>query len=279
MEENEIKALVSLLDDNDHEILKHVESQIFSIGLEAIPYLEEAWEKNFNPEVQERIEQTIHKIQFENLVDKLTAWKDSGGDDLFRGMWIVCCYLYPDADYKELSKTLEQLYYEVWLAFKYEMHPLDQVKVLNSIFFNKLRFRPNIQNFYAPNNSMINMVLETRKGNPISLCVVYMLIAQKLKLPVFGVNLPKQFILTYKSKDMQFYISVFNKGLVFSRADIDAHIRQENLSPSPSFYEPCTTQDIIIRVLRNLYVSYKELGDTQKMEEILRLLSIVEKSA
>lgn len=276
MEEKEIRALVSLLDDNDHEILKHVESQLFSIGHEAIPYLEEAWEQNFNPDLQQRIEQTIHKIQYEALADALTEWKDSDTDDLFKGMWIICRYLYPDADFKELTKSLEQIYYEVWLEFKYDMHPLDQIKVLNSIFFHKLRFRPNIQNFYAPNNSMINMVLETRKGNPISLCVIYMLIAQKLKLPMFGVNLPKQFILTYKSKDMQFYISVFNKGLVFSRADIDNHIRQENLSPSPAFYEPCTNQEIIIRVLRNLYISYKELGETQKMEEILRLITILE---
>ncbi|MGB0521759.1 MAG: transglutaminase-like domain-containing protein [Flammeovirgaceae bacterium] len=276
MEDKEIKALVSLLDDNDHEVLKHVESKIFSIGLEAIPFLEEAWEQNFNPEMQQRIEETIHKIQFESLIDKLTHWKEDGADDLFKGMWIVCGYLYPDVSYEEISKALEQIYYEVWLAFKYDMHPLDQIKVLNSIFFHKLRFRPNIQNFYAPNNSMLNMVLETRKGNPISLCVVYMLIAQKLKLPLYGVNLPKQFILTYKDEDMQFYISVFNKGLVFSRADIDNHVRQENLSPSPAFYEPCTTQEIIIRVFRNLYVSYKELGETQKMEEIERLLRIIE---
>ena len=278
MEEKEIRALVSLLDDNDNEILKHVENQIFSIGADVIPFLEAQWENSFDSDLQQRIEQMIHSIQFEDLISKLADWKEEGAEDLFKGMCIVCSYLYPDVDYSDLSKELEQLYYEVWLEFKYDMHPLDQVKVLNSIFFHKLRFRPNTKNFYAPNNSMINMVLETRKGNPISLCVVYLLIAHKLKLPMFGVNLPKQFVLTYKSKDMQFYISVFNKGLVFSRADIDTHIRQHNLSPSPAFYEPCSTQDIIVRVLRNLYVSYKELGETQKMEEILRLVGIVEKN-
>lgn len=276
MEDKEIKALVSLLDDNDHEILKHVEKQIFSIGLAAIPFLEEAWEQNFSPEMQQRIETTIHSIQFESLVDLLEDWKEAGGEDLLKGMWIVCRYLYPDVKLSEITKTLEQVYYEVWLEFKYDMHPLDQIKVMNNIFFHKLRFRPNIQNFYAPNNSMINMVLETRKGNPISLCVIYMLIAHKLKLPLYGVNLPKQFILTFKNQDMQFYISVFNKGLVFSRADIDNHIQQENLSPSPSFYEPCTTQEIVVRVFRNLYISYKELGETQKMEEIERLLRVIE---
>ena len=62
---------------------------------------------------------------------------------------------------------------------------------------------------------MINAVLESKKGNPISMCVVYMLIAQKLKLPVYGVNLPSLFVLTYKKGDEQFYINAFNKGLNF----------------------------------------------------------------
>ncbi len=64
---------------------------------------------------------------------------------------------------------------------------------------------------------MINQVLESKKGNPISLAAVYMLIAQKLKLPIFGVNLPNLFVLIYKSEELNFYINVFNRGVIFSK--------------------------------------------------------------
>jgi regulator of sirC expression with transglutaminase-like and TPR domain len=122
---------------------------------------------------------------------------------------------------------------------------------------------------------MMNVVIETKKGNPISLCVIYMLVAQKLKIPVYGVNLPNLFILTYKSDQTQFYINAFNKGLIFSRADIDNYISHLNLSPLDIFYEPCNNIDIIKRVFRNLVISFEKVGDSDKVEEIKLLLRLI----
>ncbi|HXA01221.1 MAG TPA: transglutaminase-like domain-containing protein, partial [Cytophagaceae bacterium] len=142
-----------------------------------------------------------------------------------------------------------------------------------------LKFSANTKNFHSPANSMINVVLETKKGNPISLCVIYMLVAQKLKMPVYGVNLPNLFILTYKDKDSQFYINAFNKGLIFSKADIDNYISHLNLSQMEIFYEPCSNLEIIKRVLRNLVVSFEKIGDSQKVEEVKTLLRTISDEA
>jgi regulator of sirC expression with transglutaminase-like and TPR domain len=120
---------------------------------------------------------------------------------------------------------------------------------------------------------MINVVLETRRGNPISLCVIYMLVAQKMKLPVYGVNLPNMFILTYKSEHNQFYINVFNKGVLLTKSDIDNYISSLKLEPSDVFYEPCSHIDIVRRVLRNLMVAFEKSSEVEKMEEIKILLN------
>lgn len=274
MDDKQIKALISLLDDDDQEILTHVESQIMSIGDAIIPYLEEEWEVNFNPKLQKRIEDIIHALQFELVKKRLVDWRDSDQEDLLRAMWAVATYLYPDYEYEALKQDIEQLYYDTWLELKAEMHPFDQIKVLNGVFYNKLRFRANTKNFHSPSNSMINAVLETRKGNPITLCVVYMLVSQKLGLPVYGVNLPNLFILTYKNDDIQFYINAFNKGLIFSRADIDNFVGQINLSPAPAYYDPCSHVEIVMRNLRNLLTAFDKQGDSQKMEEVKQLLAV-----
>jgi regulator of sirC expression with transglutaminase-like and TPR domain len=252
--ESEIKALVSLLADNDDEVYSLVTKQILEFGDGIIPYLEEEWERNFMPEVQKRIEDLIHVLQFDNLRRKLTEWKNNGGKDLLEGMWLVNLYMYPDLDIIKLKSKIEQIYYETWLEFKPDIHPFDQLRIINHVIFNKLRFGANNKNFHAPGNSMINVVLETRRGNPISLCVIYMLVAQKMKLPVYGVNLPNMFILTYKSEHNQFYINVFNKGVLLTKSDIDNYISSLKLEPSDVFYEPCSHIDIVRRVLRNLMV-------------------------
>jgi regulator of sirC expression with transglutaminase-like and TPR domain len=212
-------------------------------------------------------------------LNRLTAWKDAGGTDLLEGMWLVATYQYPDLDYNKIKAEFEQLFYEAWVDMKEDSNSADTVKILNNVVFGKLKFSANTKNFHSPSNSMINNVLESRKGNPIALCVVYLLIAQKLKLPIYGVNLPNLFILTYKTdEEPQFYINAFNKGLIFSKADIDNYISHLNLTPNPIYFDPCDHIDIIARVFRNLIVSFEKIGEAEKVKEVKELLAIVDRN-
>lgn len=272
MQEKELKALVSLLDDSDEQVISHVEQKILSIGKEMIPFLEHEWESNLNPVVQTKIEELIHTLQYELLRDRLKNWYNSKEQDLLKGMWILATYQYPDLELEKLKQELEQIYYETWLEFRPDLYPFDQVKVINSVLFNKLKFGANTKNFHSPGNSLINVALESRKGNPITLCVIYMLVAQKLKLPVNGVNLPNLFILTYKDDNHQFYINAFNRGLIFSKQDIENYIHELHLVPQPSFFEPCSNLEIIRRALRNLVMSFEKMGEHAKADEVKVLL-------
>ncbi|MGC3943991.1 MAG: transglutaminase-like domain-containing protein [Chryseolinea sp.] len=276
MKDTELKALVSLLDDEDAQIVTHVEQKILSLGTTIIPFLEEEWESNFNPTVQRRIEEIIHTLQYELLKERIQQWYVSEDQDLLTGMWLVATYQYPDIELLKLRQDLEQIYYETWLEFKPDLYPFDQIKVINSVLFNKLKFGANTKNFHSPGNSMINVVLETKRGNPITLCIIYMLVAQKLKLPVAGVNLPNLFVLTYKDvKHSQFYINVFNKGLIFSRQDIENYINELHLTHQPSFFEPCSNLEIVRRVFRNLIMSFDKMGEHAKAEEVKELLLLI----
>jgi regulator of sirC expression with transglutaminase-like and TPR domain len=275
MSDRELKALVSLLDDQDDQIVNQIVDKIRSLGKEIIPFLEQEWESNFNPAVQRRIEELIHDLQYERLKDRILEWYESKDQDLLTGLWLVATYQYPDLELEKLKQELEQIYYDAWLEFKPDLYPYDQVKVLNSVLFNKLKFGANTKNFHSPGNSMINVVLETHKGNPITLCIIYMLVAQKLKMPVYGVNLPNLFIVTYKEEKTQFYINAFNKGLIFTKQDIENYIHELRLTPQNSFFEPCTNLEIIRRVFRNLIMSFDKMGEHAKAEEVKELLLII----
>lgn len=276
MKDTELKALVSLLEDEDAQIVSHVEQKILSLGTTIIPFLEEEWESNFNPTVQRRIEEIIHTLQYELLKERIQQWYTSEEQDLLTGMWLVATYQYPDIELVKLKQDLEQIYYETWLEFKPDLYPFDQIKVINGVLFNKLKFGANTKNFHSPGNSMLNVVLETKRGNPITLCIIYMLVAQKLKLPVAGVNLPNLFVLTYKdNKHSQFYVNVFNKGLIFSRQDIENYINELHLTHQASFFEPCSNLEIIRRVFRNLIMSFDKMGEHAKAEEVKELLLLI----
>lgn len=272
----ELNALVSLLDDSDREVKSHVRSRIISLGTEIIPFLERKWENTFNPEIQKEIEELVHDLQFSLLKNRLEDWKNSEEHDLLTGLWIINTYQYPDLDFGKINADMHQIYFEVWTAFKNDLQPYEQVKIINSVLFNTLRFSANTKNFHSPGNSMMSTVLDTRRGNPISLCSIYLLVAKKLGLPIYGVNLPNLFVLTYKSEDTTFYINAFNKGLIFSRKDIFNYLEHLKIDPKDEFFEPCETTQIILRTLRNLAQSFEKLGEAEKSEEIKEMIAILE---
>ncbi len=276
LNENELHALVSLLDDTDWEVKNHVIDKLISIGHPVIPFLEKKWEESFNPAIQKEIEDLVHRLQFFQLKDRLQDWKNSPDQDLLTGLWIINTYQYPDLEFEKLNADMHQIYFEVWTAFKNDLLPYEQVRIINGVLFNSLRFSANTKNFHSPGNSMLSNVLETKKGNPISLCSIYLLVAKKLGLPIYGVNLPNLFVLTYKSSDASFYINAFNKGLIFSRKDIVNYLEHLKIESREVFFEPCSNKDIITRVLRNLVVAFEKLGEIEKSGEIKELMEITE---
>ncbi|NRF38773.1 MULTISPECIES: transglutaminase-like domain-containing protein [Pedobacter] len=279
----EITALVKLLDDPDQEIYQHVEGRLLEYGNEVIDYLENVWEHSLDSLLQERIENLVHKIQFANVKEDLNLWYQSGAFDLLQGALVINRYQYPDLDEDKIILQIEEIKREIWLGLQYEMSSIEKIKLINHIFYNIYGFSGNTKNHHDPQNSYINQVLESKKGNQISLAIIYSTLAQKLDIPVYGVNLPQHFILGYidesKREEQEFgvlfYINAFNKGAIFGKHDVDQFLRQLNLDPLPGFYAPCSNVEIIRRVIRNLISAYENLGSKEKVQELKELQDIL----
>lgn len=288
MNTKEVDALIKLLDDPDEEIARHVESKLLSLGNEAVPYLEQQWEQSFDGFLQERLENIIHKIQFEHVKKDLRTWFLSGAFDLLQGVLIVNKYQYPDLDEQKIINQIENIKRDAWMQMNYDMSPVEKVKILNHVFYTLHGFSGNTVNHQDPQNSYLNQVIETKKGNQISLAIIYSLLAQKLDIPIFGVNLPQHFILAYKDDSQQmpddyemdngilFYINAFNKGFIFKKRDVDYFLKQLNIPPQDDFYQPCSNTDIVKRIIRNLVSSYEKLGYNDKALELKELADALE---
>jgi regulator of sirC expression with transglutaminase-like and TPR domain len=283
LNDKEIAAVIRLLDDPDDEIYFQIEDKILSYGSEVISYLEDAWSQSFDAILQKRIENLVHKIQFNDVKEDLALWHHSGNFDLLRGILVVNKYQYPDLDEQKIINQIEAIKRDVWLMMMYDSNPVETVKIMNNVFFNTYKFSGNTTNHTDPQNSYISQVLESKKGNQISLAIIYSIVAQKLDIPIYGVNLPQHFILGYldesdnesKNSNVLFYINTFNKGYMFGKKDIDHFLRQLKIEPSEYFYEPCPNAEIIKRVLRNLISSYQKSGLDDKAAEVQEMLEIL----
>jgi len=283
--ETEVTSLIRLLDDPDQEIYDHVHEKLLSFGSAAIGYLESAFESAFDPVQQERIANLVHEIQFDLLKNDLKLWLHGGAFDLLQGILIINRYQYPDLDEQKVINQIEAIKRDIWIQMMHEASAPEQIKLINHVFYNIYGFSGNTTNHQDPQNSYLSQVLETKKGSQTSLAIIYSIIAQKLDIPVYGVNLPQHFILAYMDESREssfesgilFYINAFNKGLIFGRRDVDMFLKQLNLKYDKQFYEPCSNTDIIKRVLRNLISAYEHLGSSEKVDELNELLEILDK--
>ena len=281
MTNTKLPALIDLLDDPDEEIYQQIKNKILEFGLEAIPHLENAWESSLNSELQKRIENLIHFLQFDNVKKDLIEWNKNENNILIDGALIISRFKYPELKKELIEKEIEKISKDVWLELNENLTPLEKVKVLNHIFFNIYGFSGNKFDFHSPENSLINIVLETKKGNPLSLSIIYSSIANKLNLPIYGINLPEHFILGYKNENtlsfidknkILFYINTFSKGTIFSKKEIEQYIKELKLDDNETYYNICSNTDIIIRMLHNLINSYKKINYQDKIEELEILL-------
>ena len=280
-----ILALINLIDDPDESIYEHVHDRLLSYGAEAIPYLETSWEdQDFGLLFQNRIESLIHEIQFEETKRKLNKWKESSSKDLLTGAIIVAQYQYPGLDVAQLKAQIEEIQKSVWLEINNKQTALEIVRIINKVFFGMYHFQGNAKTFHSPLNSYINTVLETKKGNPLSLSLIYSIIAQNLNIPIYGVNLPNHFILAYMDEyavnqflpenndfGVLFYINPFSKGSIFGTDEIKEFLDGINIPHSRDYFEPCSNTSIIKRMLTNLIASFQEVGNSEKVNELIEL--------
>lgn len=278
-----LDALISLMDDPDEKVFTQIREELYNFGISAVSRLEKAWENSFDPLVQDRLEDVIHNLQYKNLFTELRNWYLTGGEDLLQGFILISKSRYPDLNEAEITHQIGQLTQDVWLELNKDLTALAKIRVLNHILFDVHGFDGNLEKIGSPSNNYINTVLETRKGNPLSLSIIYLLVAQSLKIPLFGINLPQHFIVGYADEKkignetivdkerIRFYVNAFRQGKIFSRADIEAFLKQMNIKQDKSFFLPCDNITILKRLIANLILAYEAEGEISRVDELKEL--------
>ncbi len=275
--ESEIKALINLVDDEDESIFFQVREKLLSHGVEAIPFLENAWEhRNLGEEFQSRVEDLIHDIQFSDVTESLKLWVENGGRDLITGILLLNKHHYPELNIGHVKSRIEDIVIAIKSNWNDNLSDRQKVVAINRALFAHFNFQGDNDDYYSPANSIMSSVLERRKGNPLMLSVLYIEIARQLGVNIIGINLPRHFVVALKSNnEIQFYISPFNNGTVMTLNDLKDYLLRLNLPFDTKFLEECSNLAIVQRVLLNLSNSYMKLKNKDKLTEINYLYQIV----
>jgi regulator of sirC expression with transglutaminase-like and TPR domain len=278
-ERNEIEALISLLEDPDNEVFDSVSDRLVELGEDVVIPLEKRWEMTLRRDLQERIENVIKKIHFHRLVRDIIVWKVSGGNNLLFGAYLISRFHYPDLEFEALERIIEKIKKDIWLELNNQLTALEKVRVINYFLYEIHKFDNSLKKAHTPQLYLLNHMLNTRKGSPVLLGLIYADIARRLNLPIYGVNLPRNFVLCYYDQNypddpngILFYINPSDKGTVLGLKELRSFLKQLKIEEKQFYFTPCSHIDIMERLMINLQYAYDRSGQNEKAKLLKQLI-------
>ena len=190
---------------------------------------------------------------------------------------------YPDLDVQQVLGEVDQLLARVQRRLPADAGPMHKLRVLNQFFFIDLNFGGNVNNYYDPDNSYVNVVLKTRRAIPISLAVLWIELAQGLGLAARGVGFPGHFMVKVNLPKGQVVIDPFD-GKSLSREELSERLepyrRRSGLVddfevPLGLYLQTTPPRDIIARMLRNLKEIHRAQSDWPRLITVLDRLIVL----
>ena len=268
----EIRSLVSLLDDDDPQVYVSVRKRLLEYGEIALPYLPgdlqfENTAKKRIAEIRDIITRSAFKSEFKAL--KRT---ESNDIDLEDGIFLIARQRYPDV---VMTPYIEQLNHYAYELKEKISSITDNPEILRrtiSFLIEEKQFSGNQDDYYNENNHYINRVLETKQGIPITLSAVFLLVGQRINLPIAGIGLPGHFTLRFSYGTSNIFFDPFNGGKILSESDCKAMVQNLGFSFTPEYLEPVTNKQIVERMLRNIILSLERKNEKGKIETIRTLI-------
>jgi regulator of sirC expression with transglutaminase-like and TPR domain len=203
--------------------------------------------------------------------------------DLGLACFLIAACEYPDLDIKGYIRRLDMLSAGVAERMPVGADPLEQVTVINDFLFNQRRFKGNTENYYDPRNSYLNEVLDRRLGIPISLSILYMEVARRLRIPIRGVGLPGHFVVRYDAPKVDLFVDPFNNGRLLTSEDCHELVLRslggQHAISFGHFLQPIGTRAVLVRVLTNLKVIYFHQSDAGRVVRVLNQIIQVNPNA
>jgi len=278
LRDSDRRALVKLLSDDDATVLQLLEERFLEMGPDGLAFLESV-ARDAAPDARRGAHRILHTIRERDVFDAFARFCAGRGTsfDLEAGCWLLAKTRYPELDTAAYQARLDQMARELKARLTGRETPRATIEVCNRYFFRRLGFRGNEEDYYDPDNSYLNRVLDRRLGIPISLSVVYLLAGRRLGLPLHGVSMPGHFLLKWHAAGNEFFIDAFNEGQVLHEEDCKEMCEQMGHGFRPTYLAVVNSRQVLLRTCRNLHAIYLE-RDTARAEQFGRFIALLARS-
>jgi regulator of sirC expression with transglutaminase-like and TPR domain len=277
LSESQRTALISLLGDEDPAVYQTVRTKLLSFGIPAVDWLR-PYTLSDEALLRRRAQEIINFFGRQAADERFTTFCGSRGEDLplEEGAWLLARTQYPEINVSAYEALLDAFASVLRARVDLTAGVEEVISGINEYLFEELEFSPNEANYYDPENSFLNRVIDNRSGNPISLCTIYLLLARRLKLPITGIGLPGHFVCRYQTSTAETYIDAFNRGKLLTKADCIKYLLHTHHGLEEGYLAPVTPRRMLLRMCANLHQIYlhnEQVEETARFQRYLVALA------
>lgn len=271
--ERERAALRALLSDEDPVVFRAVRDRLLECPADTARWLRPL-RLSSDPVTRRHAREIIRLLDRQMADHRLLGFCLGHGEEmeLETGLWLLAQTQYPDINPEAYRALLDAFAGELRERLTGERNPLSSLAVINDYLFNDLGFHGNEGDYYDPDNSYLNRVIDRRTGNPISLSAVYWLLGRRLGLPIVGITMPGHFVCRFQSSTDAVFIDAFNRGKLLTRADCIRYLQRSGHGFQEAFLAPASGRRTLVRACANLHEIYADRGLREETVRLRRYL-------
>ena len=253
-------ALRSLLDDSSAPVRQALLAYFNGLGASAAPFLRDI-ANGPNRSLARHAAWFLNELNFSDPVSEFRGFIRSLNYELETGSLLLARTVSPLLDISECCTSLDRIAGRCGELIVEPSTCREKCRIINRVMFHEWGFRGNVEHYTDPLNSLIDRVLARRKGIPISLGIVYLLVAGRLGIELSPVNLPGHFVVGCYGESEPFFVDPFENGLFRDGEEIFDLLRFHRIMPQASDLSPTPVREVLSRSCRNLANHYTAAGD------------------
>jgi regulator of sirC expression with transglutaminase-like and TPR domain len=273
LSESQKTALINLLSDDDTAVYQTIRETILSHGPEVSGWLR-PHTLSSDPVLRRRAQEILQHLAKQEADNRFLAFCLGASEDLDleEGAWMLARTQYPEINVTAYQALLDSYACELRDRLGSAIGADSTLSKINQHLFSELGFHGNEQNYYEPDNSYLNRVMDRKTGNPVSLCLVYLLIARRLKLPIAGIGMPGHFLVRFQSSTAEVYVDAFNRGKLLSKADCVKYLLQTSHGFQEGYLQVIGSRRTLLRMCSNLHQVYVQLNLSEEISRVQRYI-------
>lgn len=256
-----LDALAKLLSDDDPETVRLVKEQMISLAEVDARQIEELTESG-DAVVAAHAKEVLIELQGRKAREDFHLLCHLGGEsfDLEQAAWGLARAIDPGICTYEHEVMVNEWGRRYLSGISCCLSNRDRVNVISYQMASDLGFGGNADRYYCEENSLLTSVIDSRRGIPITLTLLYMLVGARAAVKIEGINLPGHFI----AKLGEIYFDPFHGGRILCKCDIEQLVERQGLELKEKHLQPATPRQFLLRMLANLLYVYDLDGESEK---------------